>query len=402
MRSSSPATLPEQELGGFAPKPLEEPVTKPAGPFSLPIFHNPPMAWLTALGTAMLLYLLLAAVRGLVRRHHTRMLATERVELMEMPLEVLSRTTTPFLIAISIFFGMQLLTASPGTRHALDAAVTIVVFWQAGVWSSAAVTAWLERKRKGQLATDRAAASSIAIVAFIARAVAWVMIVLLALENLGVNITTLVAGLGVGGVAVALALQNILGDLFASLSITFDQPFFVGDFVTVDSFLGSVEHIGIKSTRLRSLTGEQIIMSNADLLKSRLRNYGRMKERRVLFTIGVTYDTPVEKLQQIPGIIRRIIESQEGARFDRSHFANHGACSLDFETVYYVLSADYNRHMDLQQEIRLQLHREFDRLGVEFAYPTQRLILERAASAGSAADRTLMTREAAPRSAHGR
>lgn len=377
-------------------------MTKLAGPFSLPVFHNPPVAWLTALGTAVLLYLLLAAVRGLVRRHHARMLATERVEIMEMPLEVLSRTTTPFLIAISLFIGTQLLTLSPRTRHGLDAAVTIVMFWQAGVWISAAVTAWLERKRKGQLATDRAAASSIAIVAFIARAVAWVMIVLLALENLGVNITTLVAGLGVGGVAVALALQNILGDLFASLSITFDQPFFVGDFVTVDSFLGSVEHIGIKSTRLRSITGEQIIMSNMDLLKSRLRNYGRMKERRVLFTIGVTYDTPVEKLQQIPGIIRGIIESQEGTRFDRSHFANHGACSLDFETVYYVLSADYTRHMDIQQEIRLQLHREFDRLGVEFAYPTQRLILEHAATGAGTADLTLMPREAAPRSAHGR
>ena len=370
--------------------------------FSLPIFHNSPIAWLTALGTTALLYVVLMAVRALVRRHYKRMLATERVEIMEMPLEVLSRTTTLFLIGISLFIGLQLLTTSPRTRHGVDTAVTIVVFWQAGVWISAAVMAWLERKRKGQLATDRAAASSIAVVAFIARAVAWVMIVLLALENLGVDITALVAGLGVGGIAVALAVQNILGDLFASLSITFDQPFFVGDFVTVDSFLGSVEHIGIKSTRLRSLTGEQIVMSNADLLKSRLRNYGRMTERRVLFTIGVTYDTAVEKLEQIPAIIRAIVEAQEGTRFDRSHFANHGACSLDFETVYYVLSADYTRHMDIQQQIRLRIHREFDRLGVEFAYPTQRLILERAGSPAGAGRKALTSLEAAPKSAHGR
>jgi small-conductance mechanosensitive channel len=349
-------------------------------PLSQPIFHNSLMVWLSALATAALLYLMLMTVRGLVRRHHERMLATERLELMEIPLEVLSRTTTLFLAALSIFAGAQWLTMSAGTSHALDDAITIVAFWQAGVWASVAVTAWLEHKRKSQLASDRAAASSIAVIAFIARAVLWVMVALLALENLGVNITTLVAGLGIGGVAVALALQNILGDLFASLSITFDQPFFVGDFVIVDSFLGSVEHIGIKSTRLRSLTGEQIVMSNADLLKSRLRNYGRMSERRVLFTIGVTYDTPVEKLEQIPGIIRRIVESQEGARFDRSHFANHGACSLDFETVYYVLSADYTRHMDIQQQIRLQIHRELARLAVEFAYPTQRLIIERAAA----------------------
>ena len=200
---------------------------------------------------------------------------------------------------------------------------------------------------------------------------------LLTLDNLGVNITAMVAGLGVGGVAVALAVQNILGDLFASLSITFDRPFVIGDFLIVDDFLGSVEHIGIKSTRLRSLSGEQIVMSNADLLKSRLRNYGRMSERRVLFTASVTYETPAEPLEQIPTIIREIIDAQPDTRLDRSHFATHAAASLDFETVYYVLSTDYNHYMDIQQTINLRIHREFARRGIEFAYPTQRLLLER-------------------------
>jgi len=366
---------------------------------ALPILHNSPVTWLTVLGTAVALYLILMAARGLVRRQHKRMLATERTELMEMPLEVLSRTTTLFLAAVSLFIPAQALGMSAATRHALEATIGVVTFWQAGVWASAAVMAWLERKRKAKLASDRAAASSITIVAFLARAVVWIMVVLLVLENLGVNITTLVAGLGVGGVAVALALQNILGDLFASLSITFDQPFFVGDFVIVDAFMGSVEHIGIKSTRLRSLTGEQIVMSNADLLKSRLRNYGRMTERRVIFTIGVTYDTPVDKLEQVPGIIRAAVESQEGIRFDRSHFANHGACSLDFETVYYVLSADYTRHMDIQQRIRLRIHREFARLGIEFAYPTQRLILERAPAAARDAAAPVSASQSAPAAA---
>jgi small-conductance mechanosensitive channel len=374
------AAIPERELGRFRSERWRNHVSKLFRQLSLPIFHNSALTWLAALATAGVLYLALLTVKRLVRRHHERMLATARIELMDIPLEVLSHTSTLFAAAVSIFIGLQLLAISDGARHALDTVITLALFWQAGLWASAAVTTWLERKRKTQLAIDRAAASSIAVVAFIARAVVWVMVVLLALENLGVNITTLVAGLGVGGVAVALAVQNILGDLFASLSITFDQPFFVGDFVTVDSFLGSVEHIGIKSTRLRSITGEQIVMSNADLLKSRLRNYGRMTERRVLFTIGVTYDTPVEKLEQIPKMIRSIIESQEGTRFDRSHFSSHGACSLDFETVYYVLSADYKRHMDIQQAVRLQIHREFDRIGIEFAYPTQRLILERAAA----------------------
>lgn len=144
----------------------------------------------------------------------------------------------------------------------------------------------------------------------------------------------------------------------------------------IDDFLGSVEHIGIKSTRLRSLSGEQVVISNADLLKSRLRNYGRMNERRVLFSTGVTYETPAYTLEAIPALIRSIVESQEGTRFDRSHFAKHGVASLDRETVYLVLSLDYNRYMDIQQKISFGIHREFERLGIAFAYPTQRLLLE--------------------------
>ena len=204
------------------------------------------------------------------------------------------------------------------------------------------------------------------------------------LDNLGIDVTALVAGLGIGGIAVALAAQNVLGDLFASLSIAFDKPFLVGDFLILDDYLGSVEHIGIKSTRLRSLSGEQIIMSNNDLLKSRVRNYGRMVERRVVLAHGVTYDTPIGRLEEIPDIVRSAIERQADTRFDRSHFARHGASSLDFESVYYVLSADYNRFMDIQQAINLEIHRRFSELGIEFAIPTQRLYLSRAREAAEA------------------
>jgi small-conductance mechanosensitive channel len=175
------------------------------------------------------------------------------------------------------------------------------------------------------------------------------------------------------------------GNLLASLSITFDRPFVVRDFLIIGEFLGSVEQIGIKSTRLRSLSGEQIVMSNADLLKSRVRNYGRMNERRVDFTIGVTYETHSDKLDLIPHIIRGIVEGQSDTRFDRSHFVAHGPASRDFGTVYYVLSADYNRYMDIQQDINMRIHREFGRIGVEFAYPTQRILLERASHSHRAA-----------------
>jgi small-conductance mechanosensitive channel len=345
---------------------------------SLPIFRNSFADWLLAAALAIGIMSTLLVLRRLARRHHQRLLKTERVEIIEVPLEVLARTTLLFFIAVALFTGLNTLDMSQRTRLVLNSAITIALFLQAGLWAAAGTTAWLGRKQRSAMTTDRAIAGSLGIIAFIAKGVIWAMVILLILDNLGVNITALVAGLGIGGIAVALAVQNILGDLFASLSITFDKPFFVGDFLIIDDFMGSVEHIGIKSTRLRSLSGEQIIMSNADLLKSRVRNYGRMNERRVVFATTVTYETPAAKLEQIPSIVRSVVEAQEGVRFDRSHFSKHAAASLDFETVYYVLSADYNRYMDIQQAINLRIHREFERLGVEFAYPTQRILLERA------------------------
>ena len=347
----------------------------------LPALHNTPLAWLQGVGACVLLFAAAALARRLARRYDQRLQAVGRADLIALVFEVAGRTTTFFLLAIAMFAGLQFLRPPAHAHEAIDDAITVVIFWQVGVWASAAVGTWLQSNRRARRGGDRAAESSLGVIVFIARAIVWMMVVLLALENLGVNITTLVAGLGVGGVAVALALQNILGDLFASLSITFDQPFYVGDFVSVDTFQGTVEHIGIKSTRLRSISGEQIVLSNADLLKSRLRNFGRMSERRVLFTLGVTYETPVELLERIPLLLRGIIEGIADTRFDRCHFTNHNAASLDFETVYYVVTADYMRHMDIQQEMRLKIHREFDRLGIEFAYPTQRLIMERAVAA---------------------
>ena len=198
---------------------------------------------------------------------------------------------------------------------------------------------------------------------------------LLALDNMGVDISTLVTGLGVGGVAVALAVQNVLGDLFASLSIVLDKPFVIGDFLAVGDLVGNVEQIGLKTTRVRSLSGEQLIFSNADLLQSRIKNYGRMMQRRILFTIGVTYQTPREKLENIPTILREAIESQKNVRFDRSHFARYGDFSINFESVYFVTVPTYNTYMDTQQAINLRIHERFEQEGIEFAYPTQTLFL---------------------------
>ena len=199
----------------------------------------------------------------------------------------------------------------------------------------------------------------------------WAVGLLFLFDNLGYNVTTIIAGLGIGGIAIALAAQNILGDLFNYFVIFFDRPFEVGDFITVDDKKGTVEHIGIKTTRLLSVNGEQLAFSNSDLTKSRIHNFKRMDRRRVVFSLGVVYQTPPAKLEQIPTMIRTMIEKQEGAVFDRAHFATFGSYSLNFEVVYFIASAEYIHYMDIQQAINLKIINKFAEEGIEFAYPTQ-------------------------------
>jgi small-conductance mechanosensitive channel len=198
----------------------------------------------------------------------------------------------------------------------------------------------------------------------------WGIGIVFLLDNLGFKVSTVIAGLGIGGIAVALAAQTVLGDLFSYFSILLDRPFELGDFVIVDNYLGSVEHIGIKTTRLRSLSGEQLVFSNTDL----------MERRRVVFQLGVTYQTPLEKLKEIPSIIRGAIEKVNDTVFDRAHFFSYGDFSLVYEVVYNVLSKDYNIYMDIQQEINFTIKEEFEKRGIEFAYPTQTLFLEKSGS----------------------
>jgi small-conductance mechanosensitive channel len=334
------------------------------------------LAWTLALAVAAGTCAVLLTARWLVRRLHARRHARQPDEIVDIPLEVLARTTLLFVLVVSASLGLQPLVLGSRVDRVAHAVLTIVLFWQAGLWVAAGAAAILERKRRQALVENKAALGSIGILRFIATLTIWTVVLLLTLDNLGIDVTALVAGLGIGGIAVALAVQNMLGDLFAALSITLDEPFVVGDFLILDDFMGSVEYIGIKSTRLRSLSGEQIVMPNSDLVSSRVRNYGRMQERRVVFTLRVTYDTPYAMIEAIPAIIRAAIERQEGTRFDRSHFATYGMHALEYESVYYVLTGDYNRYMDTQQAINLEIFREFARRGIAFALPTQKLLLE--------------------------
>ncbi len=204
----------------------------------------------------------------------------------------------------------------------------------------------------------------------LSKAVIWGVALILFLDNIGVKITSLVTGLGIGGVALAFAAQSVLSDIFCFFTIFFDKPFEIGDFIIAGDHMGTVEHIGVKTTRLRAIGGEQLIVSNADLTGSRIRNYKTMQQRRVSFTLGVTYDTPSEKLEAIPQMVQKIVEETEDTTFSRTHFASFGAYSLNFEVVYFVLGADYDRYMDLNQRINLGIKNGFEQLGVSFALPT--------------------------------
>jgi small-conductance mechanosensitive channel len=290
----------------------------------------------------------------------------------------LQKTKMIILILVGIYAGSHVLDLSDVAEARMLKALIIILWFQVGIWSSAGLGCWLENYRERKLAEDPSAATVVTAAGFIAKIVLWAIVLLLVLDNLGVEVTALIAGLGVGGIAIALAVQNILGDLLASLSIILDKPFVIGDFLAVGEHLGSVETIGLKTTRLRSLSGEQLVFSNNDLLASRIRNYGRMSERRVVFAIGVTYQTPREKLEKIPQILRESVEAQSETRFDRAHFKSYGDFSINFETVYYVLSREYAQYMDIQQAINLGIHERFEAEAIEFAYPTQTLHLVKA------------------------
>jgi small-conductance mechanosensitive channel len=345
---------------------------------------QPSFRWLLAVAVVALGTTALVIVKPLLLRRLTRLSARTENRVDDLLVDMVGRTSWLFLVALSTLAATALLTLPAAAERFLRGAALVICLVQGGIWGSRALREVVER-RFATVSGDDADPSRRTVgrmLALAARVGLWALVLLVALDNLGVNITALVAGLGVGGVAVALATQNILGDLFASVSILLDKPFVPGDFVVVGDFMGTVEQIGIKTTRVRSLGGEQIVFANNDLLQSRLRNYKRMDERRALFRVGVTYQTPVEKVVAIPEMLRTIVQNQLGTRFDRAHFASYGDFALTFEVVYYVLSPDYNRFMDVQQAINLDIFRSFHGQDIEFAYPTQTLLLQPPHAAG--------------------
>lgn len=283
------------------------------------------------------------------------------------------KTKVFFIFVIALAVASQLLSLPINVNFFLNKLTFFVSFFQIGIWSNYLICLTLG---KCSIKTNHNKTSTL-LLSILLKTLLWSIIFLLALSNLGINVTALIGGLGIGGIAVALAVQNILGDLLASLSIVIDKPFEDGDFIVINEHMGTVEKTGLKTTRLKSLSGEQLIFSNSDLLKSVIKNYKRMKERRVVLNIDLLYETPVNKLEKIPSLIRKIIDSQKILKFDRAHFNGFKASSLGFEIVYWVLDPDYNIFMDAQQLVNLEIFKTFKAEEIEFAYPTQKIFLNK-------------------------
>jgi small-conductance mechanosensitive channel len=341
------------------------------------ILANSVRQWLTALAVALAAFLALLLIRFLLVGRLSELAKRTTTEVDDVLVELVARTKPYFLAAAALVFGSHFLQLPATLDIYFDATFALVLLVQCGLWGSAAIDLWIQRQAGMKAArSDVASVTTIRALGIGAKLVLWVIVFITALDKFGVNVTTLVTGLGIGGVAIALAVQNVLGDLFAALSIVFDKPFDVGDSIAVDQLQGTVERIGLKTTRLRSISGEQIIISNSELLKSRIRNYKRQLDRRVVFITDIVSDTAPETVARIPGMIRELVSAQQPVRFERSHFVQYTDSALRIETVYYVLDADYSRYLDIQQTINLELLRRFKAEMIELAYPTRTVVVE--------------------------
>jgi len=311
------------------------------------IYHNRLEEWLIGIGIAVLIFLSVLAAKRVIHKKLSAFAANTVTIWDDLLAELIGRLNIVFILGLAVFFGSLRVALPDATDAILRHAVGIVTLFQIAILSSHAVSFWVGRFRKQKLESNAGAVTTLTSVGFVLRMLIWLILLLIGLDNLGINITTLIAGLGISGIAVALAIQNILSDLFASFSIVLDKPFVIGDFIIIDDYMGSVEHVGLKTTRIRSLSGEQLIFSNAHLLKSR-----------------------------IPDMIRNAVEKNSNVRFDRAHFKAFGDFALQFEVVYWIQNPDYNVYMDIQQAINLDIMKQFDEAGISFAYPTQTILMQ--------------------------
>jgi small-conductance mechanosensitive channel len=338
---------------------------------SLELMTNRLSNWALAVVIAVSVYNLLMTGKVFFRQRLLHSRRMEQWEFTRLAGVLVDSTTRLFILMLSVYTGALLLDFSSKTTHILGVLASLIVLWQIGYWGKCLVDYKFDNivESKRTLSEKQQLTTLMVPIKFLVLAAIWALVMISALGNLGINVTALIAGLGISGVAIALAVQSTLADLLAALSIVLDKPFIVGDFIVTDNHKGTVEKIGLKTTRIRSLEGEELIVPNQNLLKSVIRNYKRMRERRIVFTFKLLYQTPYDQLKKVDGIVKDIVESIGKTRFDRAHFQGFGDTAYEFEVVYYVLDADYKLYMDIQQAINLALVERFARETIEFFYP---------------------------------
>lgn len=337
---------------------------------------NRVLDYLIAAGTLALGLLIVGIVAFFVQRFRKHSETTETTA-DDLLAAFLSKIIVPGLYLTCLYLAFKTLKLAAGLNSVLNALqMAVIAFFSARaviLFAGYGLNLYV-KKKQGDDSELRSLDAMLNVVKFLV----WALALIIFLDNVGFKVTTMLAGLGIGGMAVAFAAQSLLKDFFSYFSILFDRPFKLGDFIIVGDFMGTVEYIGIKTTRIRSLGGEQVIFSNTDLTDSRVRNYKIMEKRRVVFSLGVAYQTPLDQLKEISQLIEKIIKNTPNTAFDRAHFFSYGDFSLNFEIVYYVLSPDYNQYMDIQQAINLAIKEEFEKRRIEFAYPTQTLYVQKA------------------------
>lgn len=338
-------------------------------------FNNTVRDWIIAILLVAGLLLLIRLFRKVILRKAKAWAGKTENTWDDFVIRVVERSVLPLLYLAAVYFGMQYLVFSARTWRVIQVGLLIAGTFFVLRFISALIHLGLRRMIRHH-ENREAKEKQLWGILFIINAIVWVVAFVFLLDNLGYDITAVITGLGVGGIAIALASQVILADLFSYFVIFFDRPFEIGDFIQVDDKMGTVEYIGIKTTRLRALSGEQLIFSNTNLTNSRVHNYKRMHTRRIQFGLGVVYDTPAEKVKRIPEMVRQIITEIPDLRFDRGHFSGYGDFSLKFDFVYFVDSPDYNVYMDRQQSIYLGIFKSFQNEGIRFAYPTQEVLVK--------------------------
>jgi len=334
--------------------------------------------YLMALISFVVFVVALLIFKGLIIRRLEKLAKKTKTKFDDHLIDFINGLRWPFYVILSLFISLQFVNIPASIDKFLNhITIIFVVYYSVKFLQNIFDFAADNLKKKGKKEEIEHYSSVIEVFKKVVKGVLWAVAIIIVLSNFGYNVSTLAAGLGIGGIAIAFAFQAILGDIFASFSIYFDKPFKIGDFILIGNDMGTVKHIGIKTTRIQTLQGQELIVSNKELTETRVHNYKKMERRRIVFTFGVEYDTKIKKLEKILEIVKEIFKKIKIADLDRIHFKEFGDFSLNFEVAYYVNKPNYIVYMDTQQEINFALKERFEKEGIVFAFPTQTIFVKK-------------------------